>query len=170
MLVNRSELCNCGIEVENNFLLESLGACHNANSKLVMYIMVNTAFVNYLDSLNNLTVSLKTLILLNRTTYKQTSPISLPPAEFDLKLLTAPKMLKDFVHQTQQKKEIFHLQERQTNTELELPSKNFFFNNYILDVFSVFTAIISLLVTTIVMSILCKHKKHKTLVASLALQ
>ena len=32
------------------------------------------------------------------------------------------------------------------------------------------TAIISLLVTTLVMYILCKHKKLKTLVASLALQ
>ena len=28
VLVNRSVLCNCGIEVENNFLLESLAACH----------------------------------------------------------------------------------------------------------------------------------------------
>ena len=28
VLVNRSILCNCGIEVENNFLLESLAACH----------------------------------------------------------------------------------------------------------------------------------------------
>ena len=59
VLVNRSVLCNCGIEVENNFLLESLAACHGANSELVMYFMVNTVFVNYLDSLDNLTDSLK---------------------------------------------------------------------------------------------------------------
>ena len=44
VLVNRSVLCNCGIEVENNFLLELLAACHDSNSKLVMYFMVNTAF------------------------------------------------------------------------------------------------------------------------------
>ena len=49
VLVNRSVLCNCSIEVENNFLLESLAACINVNSKLVMYFMVNTTFVNYLD-------------------------------------------------------------------------------------------------------------------------
>ena len=54
--------------------------------------------------------------------------------------------------------------------ELEVPNKNFFFNNYILDVFLFVTAIISLLITTIVMNILCKHKKLTTLVASLALQ
>ena len=36
MLVNRSVLCNCGIKVENNFLLESLAVCLDSNSKLVM--------------------------------------------------------------------------------------------------------------------------------------
>ena len=46
ILVNRSILGNCGIEAENNFLLESLAACHDANTNLVMYFMVNTAFAN----------------------------------------------------------------------------------------------------------------------------
>ena len=63
VLVNISVLCNCGIEVENNFLLESLTACHNVDSKLVMYFLVNTTFVNYLD---NLTGSWKFPILFNR--------------------------------------------------------------------------------------------------------
>ena len=47
ILVNRSVLCNCGIEADNHNLLESLAACNNANSKLIMYFTVNTAFVNY---------------------------------------------------------------------------------------------------------------------------
>ena len=47
VLVNRSKLCNCSIEAENNFLLESLVACHESNSKLGIYFMVNTAFVSY---------------------------------------------------------------------------------------------------------------------------
>ena len=67
MLVNKSVLCNCGIEAENNFLLESLAACHDAGTKLVLYFMMNTVFVNYLG---NLTESLKFQILLNRTTYE----------------------------------------------------------------------------------------------------
>ena len=33
VLVNRSILCNCGIEAENNFRLESLAACHDSYSK-----------------------------------------------------------------------------------------------------------------------------------------
>ena len=151
------------------FLLESSVACHNANSKLGMCFTVNTVFVNYLDSLNNLTDSLKTPILLNRMTYEQTLPISSLPCVFDSKLLTAPKMLKDFVHQIQQKKEIFDLQERHTNMELDMPNKNFFFNYYIIYVFLFVTAIFSLLVT-LVIHILCKHKTLNTLLASLALQ
>ena len=36
ILVNRSVLWNCSIEAENNFLLESLAACHNTNTKLIV--------------------------------------------------------------------------------------------------------------------------------------
>ena len=59
VLVNRSVLCNCGIEVDNHFLLESLAACENTNSKLTMYFAVNRAFVNYLEKFPNLTESLE---------------------------------------------------------------------------------------------------------------
>ena len=83
VIANKSILCNCGIEVENNFLFESLAACDDTDSKLVMYFTVNTAFVNCLDSLDNLTASLKSPIILSRPTYKQTLPISLTPPEFD---------------------------------------------------------------------------------------
>ena len=48
-LVNRSVLCSCGIETENQFLLEYLAACQGINFKLVMYFTVNTTFINYLD-------------------------------------------------------------------------------------------------------------------------
>ena len=104
VLVNRSVLCNCEIEVENYFLLESLAKCHDAESGLVMYFMVNTAFVNYLDNLTN---SLKFPLLLNWNTYKQTLPISLQPFNFDPDLLKSPNTLKDFDHQFQYKREIF---------------------------------------------------------------
>ena len=62
------------------------------------------------------------------------------------------------------------MQERHANTKLESPSKYAFFNNLILNVFLFVTAIISLLVTILVISILCKHIKLETLVTSLALQ
>ena len=74
VLVNRSVLCNCGTEVENHFLLESLAACQDTNSKLVMYFTVNTAFSNYLDQFHNLTESLEFLIIKNKTTFEQVLP------------------------------------------------------------------------------------------------
>ena len=83
VLVNRSVLCNCGIEVENHFLLKSLTACENANSKLTMYFTVNKAFVNYLDKFPNLTESLEFPIIKNRTMFEQILPISLTIFKFD---------------------------------------------------------------------------------------
>ena len=49
-------LCNCGIEAKNNFLLEFLATCHDANTNLVMYFTVNTAFTNYIDQFNPLKI------------------------------------------------------------------------------------------------------------------
>ena len=43
--VNRSVLCNCGIEAEKHFVLKSLAACQDTNSKLTMYFMVNTVLL-----------------------------------------------------------------------------------------------------------------------------
>ena len=77
VLVNRSVLCNCSIEVENHFLLKSLAACQDTNSKLTMYFTVNTAFINYLDKFPNLTESLEFLNIKNKTTFEQIQPISL---------------------------------------------------------------------------------------------
>ena len=37
VLLKRSFLCNCGIEAENNFLLESIAACPGKPSALTMY-------------------------------------------------------------------------------------------------------------------------------------
>ena len=83
VLINRSVLCNCGIEVDNYYLLESLAACDNINSKLIMYFIINTAFANYLDMFPNFTESMQFPLIKNRTTYKQTLPINLNITSFD---------------------------------------------------------------------------------------
>ena len=48
-------------------------------------------------------------------------------------------------------------------------NKNFFSENYIVNFFLFITAIISLLATTLTVYLLCKHKKLRTLLASLVL-
>ena len=51
VLFNRTVLCNCGIEVEDNFLLELIATCYGKQSDLVMYFIVNSAYMHYFDNL-----------------------------------------------------------------------------------------------------------------------
>ena len=75
-------------------------------------------------------------ILKNWTTQKQLLPILLETFEINSSLLQVPKILKDFVHQYKHKKEFFDLQERHVNNNDLDSSKNIYFNNYIIDIFS----------------------------------
>ena len=168
VLVNRSALCNCGVEVENHFLFESLAACQDTDSKLVMYFTVNTAFINYLDQFPNLTELLQFLVIRNKTSFEHVLPISLNISKFDPTLLTASSDLKEFIQQYTIDKEIFDLQEGHNSMELNT-NKKFFFDNYIIDIFLFITVIISLLATPLTVYILCKHKKLRMLIASLVL-
>ena len=51
--MNRSILCNCDVEPESNFLLESLAICESSETKtdLEMHFTINLAFVNYFDDM-----------------------------------------------------------------------------------------------------------------------
>ena len=166
VLVNRSVLCNCGIEADNHYLLESVAACDNSNSKLIMYFTINMALANYLDAFSNLTVSFP--LIEDRTTYEQTLPLNLSISGFDKSLLHVPTNLKDFIKSYAKDKEIFDLKERHVFTILNT-SKNFFSNNYIMDIFVFASSIISLMSTTLVIYLLCKHKKIRSLITSLVL-
>ena len=75
--------------------------------------------------------------------------------------------LKDFMDHYTRRKEIFDLQERHDSTFNTY--KNFFSNNHILDIFIFISSIISLISTTLIIYLICKHKKIRKLVASLAL-
>ena len=68
VLLNRSVLCNCDIEAESNFLLESLAECvEHEKPGLEMSFTVNLAFVDYLEELNE---SMKIPIERNWTNYR----------------------------------------------------------------------------------------------------
>ena len=100
VLLNRNILCNCNIEAESNFLLESLAACEeHEKPDLEMYFMVNLAFVDYLEQLNE---TITTPINKNWTNTKQSIPISLDSFQVSSKLMHMPIMLKDFIEHYQQ--------------------------------------------------------------------
>ena len=82
VLVNRSVFCNSGIEAEKNFRLESLAACHDTDSNIVMHFTVNTAFVNYIDQFY-LTETLTFPILTNKTTSEHTLLIFFNDTRFE---------------------------------------------------------------------------------------
>ena len=73
VLLDRNILCNCDIEAESNFLLESRAACReHEKPDLEMYFTVNLVFVDYLEELNE---SIKTPINRNWTSFKQPLPV-----------------------------------------------------------------------------------------------
>ena len=166
VLVNRSVLCNCGIEADNHYLLEPIAACDNSNSKLIMYFTINVAFAKYLDAFPNLTVSFPQIR--DRTTYEQTLPLNLSISGFDKSLLHVSTNLKDLIKSYAKDKEIFDLEERHVSTILNT-SKNFFSNNYIMDIFMCASSIISLIPTTLIIYLLCKHKQIRTSITSVVL-
>ena len=88
--MNRCILCNCDLEAKSNFLLESLAACKNPETKagLVMYFTVNLAFVkNFEGAIENLNSSIST----NWITQEQILPVSIVSYYYDPKLPSTPK-------------------------------------------------------------------------------
>ena len=74
VLLDRNILCNCNVEVEDNFFLESLAACgENSNQKLEMYFTVNLAFLDNLEELTETVID--TPIDRNWMHEKQSLPI-----------------------------------------------------------------------------------------------
>ena len=171
VLVNGSVLCNCSIEAENNFLLESLVACHDTNTKLIMYLTVNTAFTNYIDQFN-LMEKLEMPMLTNKSTLEFTLPVFLNKSTFDDTLLSSLLTLNEYIAQYKHEKEIFDLKERHDvdELEIEIPNKNFFTNVFIIDTFVFIIVIISVITTMVIIYTLCKHNKLRALVVSLGLQ
>ena len=107
----------------------------------------------------------------DKTTYKQPLPINLSIPDFDSSLKHAPTNLRNFMHDYANNKEIFNLKQRHVCTveSLNNSNKNFFSNNYIVDIFMFTSSIISIISTTLVVYLFCKHKYIRTLVASLIL-
>ena len=110
--MDRNILCNCGIEAESNFLLESLAACsehENENSDLEMYFTVILAFVNYLDQLDE---TIDVPIERNWMHQIHVLPISIEPFQMSQNLMLAPKTLKEYINQYQENRRSLNMKEK----------------------------------------------------------
>ena len=106
--------------------------------------------------------------LTNKTTSKHTLPIFLNDTRFEDTLLSSPGSLKEYISQYKQEERIFYLKERHDTMNTESLNKHFFTKNLIVDIFVFTAAIILAIATIIVLYLICKHNKLRTLVASLA--
>ena len=166
--VNRSVLCNCGIEADNHHLLKSIATCDDKVTKLAMYFTINLAFTNYLDILPNVTDSLP--IIKDRMRYEQPLPLNLSIPHFDNSLRHRLTKLKDFMNSyINNDKEIFDLQQRHAIESITFTSNKNFFSSHIVNIFMFTSSIISIITIALVIYLFCKHKHIRTLVASLIL-
>ena len=165
VLLDRNILCNCDIETEDNFLLESLAACGENNiQKLKMFFTVNLAF---LDHLEDLTEVLDTPIDRNWMHNKPILPISLESFEINSSLLQAPKTLRDYIK---------HFQEHKSKLQADVPHHNTkskfkgFISGFIVDIIGFGIALINIITTVVVIYIVTGLSTLKTLVTNIALQ
>ena len=155
-------MCNCDIEAESNFLLESLATCEeHEKPDLEMYFTVKLAFVDYLEQLNE---TITTPINKNCTSTRQPIPISLDSFQVSSKLMHMPIMLKDFIE---------HYQEnRITATKWEDPKSKFrmFINSFLVDTLIFIAAILTVLLVLVILCVITGQSKLKALVTTMALQ
>ena len=164
VLLDRNILCNCDIEAEDNFLLESLAACgENSIQKLEMFFTVNLAF---LDHPEDLTEVLDTPIDRNWTHEKQILPISLESFEINSGLLQAPKTLKDYIKQLQEHNKILQVNVPHHNTKSNFKG---FISSFTADIIHFAAALLTIIMALVVMYIVTGHSKLKTLIANIAL-
>ena len=102
-------------------------------------------------------------IFQNWATEQQVFPIALQTSECDTKLLQAPKTLKDLVRQHKQKGQRLEKSKNDAN-------KKSFFNNIVMDIFLFIAAVCSMLATTAIIHLVCKHTKLKALVTEITFQ
>ena len=158
-------LCNCDIEAKSNFLLEILAVCSqhgNENSHLEMNFTVNLAFVNYLDQLDE---TIDVPIERNWMHQMHVLPLCIEPFHMSQSLLQAPKTLKEYISQYQENRKSLHIKEKM----IEESTLNTFLSSYIIDVIMFVAGILTVILTFVIMYMLCRQSKLKSIVANLAL-
>ena len=167
--MNQSILCICDTEAESNFLLECLAACEGSETKtdLEMHFTLNLAFVNYFDDMME---ELGIPVTQNWTTQEQILPLSLETFEINPNLINAPKTLQDLAIQYQNKRNTLNKKEQ----ELDNPEENLkfrsFLNSFLADILIFTAALITLIITLVLIYVMYTRSKLKALVMNLAMQ
>ena len=86
--------------------------------------------------------------------------------------MSAPKTLKDFVHQFKHRKQILDIEEEHIGDERNKLNTKFgsFCNSFMVDVLLFVTALIMIIIKLIVIYVVCSPSKLKAMVTNIALQ
>ena len=169
IMMNRSILCNCDVEAESNFLLESLAACKGSETKtdLEMHFTINLAFVNYFDDIIE---ELGIPILRNWTTQEQILPLSIETFEISPNLLNAPKTLRGLAIQYQNKRNILDKKEQELEKTKETLEFKSFLNSFLADILLFIAALVTMIIMLVIIYIMYGQSKLKALVTNIAMQ
>ena len=130
--------------------------------------MANTAFLNYFNELIN---TLDIPAFHNITRQEHILPISLESDDFDEDLLSTPKTLRELVKKYKQRKLSFDKQHETLDNEKEDDSfiGTSIFDHLAVNIFIFVMAVILVIVMFIVIKLIFKGEKMRTLVANLAM-
>ena len=169
VLMNRSILCNCDDEAKSNFLLESLAACKGSETKtdLEMYFTINLAFMNYFDdTIEELGIP----ILRNWTTQEQVLPLSTEAFEISPNLPNAPQKITRFRSSVPKQKEHFRQERTGIRKKKEISKFKSFLNSFLADILLFTAAIVTMIITLVMIYIMYRQSKLKAFVANIVMQ
>ena len=129
-----------------------------------MFFTVNLAF---LDHLEDLTEVLDTPIDRNWMCERQILSISLESFQINTSLLQAPKTLKDYINQFQEHHKKLKLEKQNDNTKSNFKG---FILCFIADIIGFSTALLTVIISLVIVYLLTGYSKLKTLVTNIALQ
>ena len=171
VLLNRTVLCNCIVEAESNFLLESIAACDLERDSVdfKMYFIANTTVLNYFDELIN---TLDTPFFHNITRQEHILPTSLESDDFEKGLLSVPETLGELVKKYKQRKLSFDKQHETLDNEKEDDSfiGTSIFDHVAFNIFIFVMAVILVFIVFIVIKLIFKGEKMPALVTNLAIK
>ena len=159
-VVNREFLCDCQLDLEHASLLRQLSSCNKESSKLVMQFHVNIAFW---ELLRKTSLQIAEQVQPQFTNHRQTFDVRL--FEGNQKRLHQPIDLEVFMERIDKNGKRISTRNETANNIPPKPLLPRWLNNILVIISTVF----STLLTLMVLLLLTKHFKMKSLIASLVL-
>ena len=158
VLMNRRILCNCDVEAESNFLLESIATCKGSERKtdLEMHFTINLAFMNYSDDIIE---ELGIPVLRNWTIQEQILPLLIETFEISPNLLNAPKNLRDLAIQYQTKRNILDKKEQKLEKTKETSKFKSILYSFLVDILLFTAALVTMIITLVIIYIMYGQSK-----------